>query len=224
MKVRCCLLALIAAILVLPFYSFAQADSTTIVPELADSLNESAKSPRQEREMLHVKSATPEVTRVHTTDSVLQKKHSPKLAIGLSAVLPGAGQVYNRKWWKVPIVYAFLGAGSYCIYHFASEMKIYRTEYRYRMQERFDLIDPKLGYYSDDNVLSLKKKYQRYMEISIAATAIFYVLNIIDAAVDAHLFYFDISNDLSLRVTPYFEPQNLLQRTNGGVALALRWK
>lgn len=224
MRVRCCLLAFIAAMFMLPVRVCAQADSTANISVAADTLASGDSLPHRTRREVHVTSASPEVTHVHTTDSVLRKKHSPKLAIGLSAVLPGAGQVYNRKWWKVPIVYAFLGAGSYCIYHFASEMKVYRTEYRYRMQERFDLIDPQLGYYSDDNILSLKKKYQRYMEISIAATAIFYVLNIIDAAVDAHLFYFDISNDLSLRFTPYFEPQNMLQRTNGGVALALRWK
>ena len=62
------------------------------------------------------------------------------------------------------------------------------------------------------------------MELSIAATAIIYLLDIVDAAVDAHLFYFDISEDLSLQITPQIQPRNYLENESYGVTLALRWK
>lgn len=211
-----CLLVLIVGLLVMPFVSYAQADISVPASSASDSvlLQDEAV----------VTTHKGKVTRVHTTDSVLQKKHSPKIATSLSAVLPGAGQIYNKRWWKVPIIYAGLGASSYCIYHYATKMKTYRTEYRYRMQGETSMLNPDMSYYSDENVLSLKKKYQRSMELAIAATAIIYTLNIVDAAVDAHLFYFDISNDLSLQFAPYFEPKNMLLPTHGGVSFALRWK
>lgn len=162
--------------------------------------------------------------RTQNSDSVLLKKHNPKLAIGLSAVLPGAGQIYNKKWWKVPIIYAGLGASVYFICSNAVETHTYQLEYRYRMQGNLELLNPQFSSYSDDNVLSLKKYYQRNMEIAIAATAIIYVLNIIDAAVDAHLFYFDISDDLSLQMSPYVTPTSPFQTGNAGVAMFFQLK
>lgn len=205
------LLVFLTVLFLTPFFAFAQQDSTQIIDNQSDSvviITESAK----------------EVTQVYTTDSVLRKKHSPKLAIGLSIVLPGAGQVYNRKWWKVPIVYGCLGASSYCIYHFGSQMKRYKMEYRNRMQGNLNLLDPTLAKYGDDNILEEKQKNQQFMEISIAATAILYVLNVIDAAVDAHLFYFDISDDLSLHWSPYVAPTYQLQPSSAGVSFAFKLK
>lgn len=170
------------------------------------------------------KVSSPETTRVHTTDSALQKKHSPQIAIALSAVLPGAGQIYNKKAWKLPIVYGCLGVSSYFIYDFATQMKSYRNEYRYRMLGDHTMLDPELADFDDATVLSLKQTYMRYMEIAIAATGIFYLLNIIDAAVDAHLYYFDITDDLSMRVAPKFAPASPMGGSYGGVSIALKWK
>lgn len=168
--------------------------------------------------------AEPMVENVHTTDSILQKKHNPKVAVALSAVLPGAGQIYNKRWWKVPIIYAGFGASVYFICRFSHRMVIYRTEYRNRMQEHFDLLDPTLSNYDDESVLSMKKYYQRNMEIAVAATAIIYVLNLIDAAVDAHLFYFDISDDLSLQFAPYLQPSTFSQPGSMGLTFAFHLK
>ena len=163
------------------------------------------------------------VETVHTTDSALQKKHNPKIAIALSAVVPGAGQIYNKKAWKVPIIYAGLGASGYCVYHFAKEMNRYKFEYRHRMQGKTDRLDPRLEHMDDETVLSMKKYHQRNMEISIAATAVVYVLNLIDAIVDAHLFYFDISDDLSMRWSPSVQPDPF-GRYNGGVAVTFSFR
>ena len=164
------------------------------------------------------------VEHVHTTDSVLRKKHNPKIAIALSAVVPGAGQIYNRKAWKVPIIYAGLAASGYCVYHFAKQTNQYKFEYRYRMQGKTDLLNPDLSSKDDETILSMKKYHQRNMEISIAATAVVYVLNLIDAIVDAHLFYFDISDDLSMRWSPTIQPDPFGRYNGGGVSLTFSFK
>ncbi len=181
--------------------------------------------PTKKRNRGDITMTTPtDVQRVHTTDSILRKKHNPKLASWLSVVLPGAGQVYNKKWWKVPIFYAGLAASSYFIYDFGTKAKTYQTEYRNRMQGKTELLNPDFTSYSDDNVLALKQYYQRNMEFAIAATAIIYVLNIIDASVDAHLFYFDISEDLSMQMTPYIAPATTFQSGNAGMSMVFKLK
>ncbi len=167
---------------------------------------------------------TPQVERVHTTDSALQRKHSPKIAIALSAVLPGAGQVYNRKAWKIPIIYTCIGGGVALSCYFGHEMKSYEKEYIHRANGETALLDPELAEYGDESLISMKKSYTRYMEISIAATGIFYVLNIIDAAVDAHLYYFDISDDLTFHIRPYAQPSFLVAPAHAGVSFSLRWR
>ena len=189
----------------------AQQDSVQPGQNLQDSVFLSAKS-------------KPEVTHVHTTDSVLKKKHSPKIAIALSLVVPGAGQIYNKKAWKVPIIYTGFLASGFCTYYFNSKRMLYQTEYKNRMQGNTSLLKPQLNYYSDENILSLEQKYQQYMEISIAAIAIVYLLNVIDAAVDAHLYYFDISDDLSMRMSPYYSPDFHLQPAHTGISFAFKLK
>lgn len=164
------------------------------------------------------------VERVHTTDSALQKKHSPKVAIALSAVLPGAGQVYNKKAWKIPIIYTLIGGGVTLCCYFNHERKACENEYLHRVNGETDLLDPELAGHGDEALISMKKSYMRYMEISIAATAVFYVLNIIDAAVDAHLYYFDISDDLTFHIRPYAQPSFLAAPAHVGVSFSLRWR
>ena len=153
-----------------------------------------------------------------------EKVHNPKVAVALSAVLPGAGQVYNKKAWKVPIVYTGLGVASYCVYHFVTLTNQYKFEYRHRKNGETDLLDPELASMSDETVLSEKNFYRRYMEISIAALAIVYMLNIVDAAVDAHLYYFDISDNLALSVQPFARNYALpMASMNHGVTISLRF-
>lgn len=150
--------------------------------------------------------------------------HSPKLAITLSALLPGAGQIYNKKWWKVPIIYAGLGITSYLIYDFSVQTTSYQNEYTYRLNKEIEKLNPKYSIYTDENVLALKNYYRRNMEISIAACALIYFLNIIDAAVDAHLFYFDISDELALSWKPYLEVNSTTPSWYKGVSLAIHFK
>ena len=160
----------------------------------------------------------------NTKKAKTEKVHNPKIAIALSAVLPGAGQIYNHKAWKLPIIYVGLGAAAYFVYDFNKKTNLYKYEYRHRKNGETDLLDPDLASLSDETVLSEKNYYRRFMEISIAALAIVYMLNIVDAAVDAHLYYFDISDNLALSLQPFARNYALpYAGVNHGLTLSLRF-
>ncbi|MDR1459915.1 MAG: DUF5683 domain-containing protein [Bacteroidales bacterium] len=140
-----------------------------------------------------------------TTDTIVDKKnkeHSPKKAGWMSAALPGLGQAYNKKYWKIPIVYAGFAGTSIGIYYFHSRYKIYRDEYRNRLNEKTDLLNPDLANMGSDNINAVKQTQQRNMELFIIVTVVWYFFNVLDAVVDAHLMSFNISDDLSLYVAP----------------------
>jgi hypothetical protein len=132
------------------------------------------------------------------------QSHNPKIAAYLS-IIPGAGQIYNKKYWKVPIIYAALGTASYFFYTYYKATIYYRDEYVYRLNNEVPFHNPELENTLTDNVLALRNTYRSRMEISIAAFAIVYALNIVDATVDAHLYYFDVSDDLSMTIKPTFQ-------------------
>lgn len=130
------------------------------------------------------------------------KYHSPRKAAILSAVLPGAGQVYNKKYWKLPIIYAGAAGLVYSFQFNQSHYLKYRNAYKYRIDGDASTVDNYVGIYSDDNLNTLQKYYHRYRDLTVIGFAALYALNVIDASVDAHLFTFDVSDDLSLRVQP----------------------
>ena len=127
------------------------------------------------------------------------KEHSPKKASIYSAIMPGAGQVYNKKYWKIPIVYAALGSTVYFTYDNGQKYKQYRDAFLLRQDGEKDEYD---GIYSDSQLITIMAYYERNKELSIIMTVAVYILNIVDASVDAHLFDFDVSEDLSLNTTP----------------------
>ncbi|TVR77031.1 MAG: hypothetical protein EA412_12140 [Chitinophagaceae bacterium] len=152
--------------------------------------------------------------------------HSPARAAFLSAVLPGAGQVYNRKYWKLPIIYAGFAGLGYSIYFNAGEYRNFRNAILTRLDDNPDTTDPYEDIYTTENLITLKNYYRRNLDISVVASILLYALNIIDATVDAHLFEFDVSDDLSLQLfnydavsQPYFTGFQ-----NGSVNFTLRWK
>ena len=126
------------------------------------------------------------------------KKHSPRKASVYSAILPGAGQVYNKKYWKIPIVYAALGSAAYFTYENRQKYEKYQNALLIRKEGGTDEYDG----LSDSQLITMMEYYERNKELSIIMTAAIYILNIVDASVDAHLFDFDVSEDLSLNTTP----------------------
>ncbi len=143
----------------------------------------------------------------------LQPVHSPRKAALMSAVLPGLGQVYNKKVWKVPVLYAGLGTNIYFLARYVNLYREYRNCYVDYVNFKGDPIKynepvfPDNRYVTDasDKQTALKfykDQYQRLRDLNILIMAGIYFINIIDATVDAYLFYYDIGDNLSLRVEP----------------------
>jgi hypothetical protein len=119
-------------------------------------------------------------------------------------VLPGAGQVYNRKVWKVPIIYAGLGAFGYVFYVNNGDYYNYRRALREAdTGNGFAVVDGQS--YSTRQLLEQKKAYGKQRDLGAIGMVAFYLLNIIDANVDAHLRTFDVSDDLSLKISPDYK-------------------
>lgn len=133
----------------------------------------------------------------------LKPIHSPRKAAYYSAVLPGLGQIYNREYWKVPLVYAALGVSTGVFIWNMDKYREFRDAYRARAANTNNP-DFKDAYprYSPEDLKYLRDAYRQYVDYSVLVFVAAYALNIVDATVFAHLRQFDIKNDLSLRISP----------------------
>ena len=172
----------------------------------------------------------------------VQWRPDPMRAVWLGAICPGLGQMYNRSWWKVPIVY---GALMGCGYAIMTNQQSY-TEYKQAYLQLY--YDNDAGEVDETDMTKLynailpdgynitlmggtttylgklqnwQNTYRRYRDISIVATVVVYALSLVDALVDAQLFDFDISPDLSMQVEPQLHYDPMLHRPNGEVHLAI---
>lgn len=144
-------------------------------------------------------------------DTNAKKKFIPRQATIRSAILPGWGQVYNKKYWKLPLVYAAVGIPVYAFIYNRSwyvktrdAAKMLATADTANWQSR---VDPKLhvffpGQDALGSLLNYRNEYRRDMDYSILFVLLAWGLNVVDATVDAHLKGFDISDDLSLKIKP----------------------
>lgn len=143
---------------------------------------------------------------------------SPAEAAKRSAVLPGWGQVYNKKYWKVPVIYAALGAIAYGIYWNNSYYQYYDNLYKQA------ILNGNPNQLNLNRTQYLRTFTRRNKELLILVGILTYGLNIADAIVDAHLAGFDFSDDISLRLSPHIEP---LPHTHGiwakGVTFTFRF-
>lgn len=132
--------------------------------------------------------------------------HSPKTALLRSLVVPGLGQAYNKKYWKIPIIYAALGTSVY----FIIDNNRQYNEYKQAYIDRSNGLEDDYPQYTDDNLITLIDFYRRNRDFSVILTAGIYMINVLDAMVDAHLYEFDVSDELSIKVSPHvqFTPQS----------------
>lgn len=145
------------------------------------------------------------------SDTVLidsTKKHSPTLATLMSTAVPGLGQVYNKKYWKVPIIYAGIGTSLYFAFSNNTEFKRYKAAYLLRVDEDESTLDEFEGILTEDNLKTNMDAFRRNRDFSYIIAGLFYIMNIVDASVDAHLFTFPVNDNLTFN----FEPS--LQLTN----------
>ncbi len=135
------------------------------------------------------------------SDTSFAKIHSPKKAGWMSAALPGLGQVYNKKYWKVPIVYAALGTTTYFMIDNNKKYQDYRQAYINRLDSD-TLNDTAFPLYGTEDLRELKNYYWRYRDLNAFIFVGIWMLNILDAVVDAHLYTFDIGNNLTMQIQP----------------------
>ncbi len=144
------------------------------------------------------------------------KKHSPLKALWMSAVLPGLGQAYNKKYWKIPIVWAGFAGLGYGLYHTGSRFVAYRNAYRLQVDDRPETAGSVNGISDPASLKFYRDQNKRNLDITAIFTAVWYVLNLVDASVDAHLYHYDISDDLSMEWQPV-----LINSQHPGLGLSL---
>ena len=146
-------------------------------------------------------------TQPDTTKKIVP--HSPRKAMIRSAILPGWGQAYNKKYWKIPIVYGALGtAAGFFIYN-RREYIDSRDAYRNMMDEddtNNHLIKPKFRPVDPEAVRQYRIAVRQYVDYSVLAFLVLWGLNVVDAAVDGHMRDFNVTDDLSLQIKPGFSP------------------
>ncbi|HTA28314.1 MAG TPA: DUF5683 domain-containing protein [Bacteroidia bacterium] len=136
------------------------------------------------------------------TTEVKEKKvhpHSPAKAMLYSAVCPGLGQIYNRKYWKLPIVYVGLGVAAYFIITNQRYYNTYKDAFSNPNNQYY-------GLYSPSELSSIVDYYHKDRDLSIIIAAGIYLLQIVDANVDAQLHGFNVTDDISLHFSPGLTP------------------
>ncbi|MBR9859505.1 hypothetical protein GYB22_01885 [bacterium] len=141
----------------------------------------------------------------------------------LSAVIPGAGQIYNKKYWKAGIVYAGAAGLIYVFKTNTDSLNAYNTALGARIDGDSTTIDMKYPLLSTSAVQSNRDFHRRLRDISILGFVGLYALQIIDANVDAHLYEFKVNDDLSMQVRPTFNPDLYLTRLNPGLRVSFRF-
>lgn len=150
-----------------------------------------------------------------------EKWSAPKKASVMSAIIPGAGQIYNKKYWKVPIIY---GLGGWLVFNTIKQ----NQNYFYYKSELLKVLNGGINAdgLSTQQLTLLKNQSKKWRDLSIAGIALVYVINIIDANVDAHLKTFDISDNLSLQIYPNIKNFGMVTDSYYPyqVTLRLKWK
>lgn len=196
---------LVGALFILPQYTFAQPDTVAFTP-----VNNTRRATR-----------VTEVSNTDTVISVKEKQHNPRVAVISSAILPGLGQAYNRKYWKIPIIYG----GGAIIYYFYD----YNNDYYQRLRTAYnqvkngeEITDPDLKDWDEQTIEYRRDQFRRNRDYNVIFFGLLYVANIVDAMVDAYMFKYDISRDLTMQVGPSVIPP--LQNTYATASCGLKVK
>ena len=154
------------------------------------------------------------------SNSTVIKKKSPLKASLMSAVIPGAGQIYNQKYWKAPVVWVGLGTFTYFAYFNHQEFNRYRSAYLTRQDDKIDEFYDVLTYDALENEMD---RWRSYRDWNLIGVTLLYILQIVDANVDASLCDFDVSDDISLRLATPVVTTSVLTQPTMGLTLSLRF-
>jgi len=157
------------------------------------------------------------------------KKFSPRLATIRSAIIPGWGQAYNHKYWKIPLIYAALGTTAGIFIYNLKTYNQFKSAYRQSVADSLTYpstggpnndpnIAPSLRIYSQADLLANRNIFRQNIDYSVLFFIIFWGINVVDATVDAHLKTFDVSDDISFELKPGYSD---MANTNG-VSLVMK--
>lgn len=209
--------------MVFSLVAFAQTDTTRPVP--VDSLIQQSET----------------ISNQSKIDSV-RRAFSPKKATIRSAILPGWGQFYNKKYWKIPIVYGALGITGAVFFYNINNYKALRFAYTaiyeanlpsrvnappnypgpFRDSTKYFQADPQFRQFDLNSLQVYRDEFRRNIDYSVLFFFVFWGLNVVDATVDAHLKAFDVSPDLSLRFK--FGPSQMAGTTGLSLVLGVKNK
>lgn len=188
-----------------------QHDSIVLITDSIEADNNRKMDEMNERASLEV-SPTP-VDSLETTIPKRTWVPDPTKATWLALIVPGGGQIYNKKYWKLPIIYGGFAGCAYALTWNGNMYKDYSNAYREAVNENWnsnyitDLLPP--GYINrvsktqlTETLRKRKDTYRRYRDLSIFAFIGVYLISVVDAYIDAELSNFDITPDLSMRVEP----------------------
>ncbi len=136
-------------------------------------------------------------------DSILESNTDPlrpAKAAFYSAIVPGLGQAYNKKYWKIPLVYGAMGTSMYFYLDNNKNYHKFRDAYKQRLA---GIYTDEYGFLDNDRLIKVQRTYERNRDLSLLITVGFYILNIVEANVDAHLMQFNVSENLTLNPQLY---------------------
>lgn len=148
----------------------------------------------------------------------------PSKAAFYSAILPGLGQAYNKRYWKIPIVYAAIGTGVYFHVRNKKEYNRYRDALKRRYAGFTDdefWGDGNTAAISNDALIRAQKTFRRNKDLSLLLTILAYTLNIVDANVDAHLLQFNVDDNLAIK--PNLQFDDIDASSNLGLSLNFKF-
>jgi len=146
---------------------------------------------------------------------------APSKAAFYSAVFPGLGQIYNKRYWKAPIVWGAIGTGIYVYSYNNTEYKRARNAFKRRLAGFTD--DEFFGRISDEALEGAQENTQRDRDLALVITIALYALNIIDANVDAHLKQYNVDDNLAVDFQPYIDVNPVTNQPNYGMALVVKF-
>ena len=192
---------------------------------------QNTKQPQQTKE---VDSIAQNMEREGVTFEEVKKKKEinplgPSKAAFYSAILPGLGQIYNKRYWKAPIVWGAIGTGIYVYSYNNTEYRRARNAYKRRLagftdDEFYDLNGDGNGPdLTSEALQEAQENTQRDRDLALVITIALYALNIIDANVDAHLKQYNVSDDLAVDFNPYLDINPFTNQPNYGMAMVIKF-
>ena len=149
------------------------------------------------------------VNTVDTGTKKKEKKFNPSIATRRSAMIPGWGQIYNKKYWKLPLVYGGLGITASVFQYNIKNYNLLRQAFLYRtdtISSNDALIDPRFKNLSTNAIHSYRTAFRQNVDYTVLFFIAFWGLNVVDATVDAHLKAFDVNDNLSLQFKQGYSP------------------